>query len=353
MTTATVDQPVSPESTAFRACLARYRRRASVTLFGSFLCLASALSLFIAVGVILTGLEDAVSSIVGAAAAAVLLALVAAIVRKPSIRATAAAIDNHLHLQDRVVTAFQFQAAEDAFSKLVVRDAAERLSALSPADAFPFKVPYAALAIAVAGAMLAIVFTIVVTGVTNWRPIGNPGASIAGAVASAWQRARQAPLAAAPSATTALIAGPSADLRRDQPRASASAAQTNGPQDPGFDEPRVGAAAADGGKPGSSETVAGSLGGSGEGSAGRGAAAAGSSVSNPTATAHAGGVQDAAAVASRSSGARAPVSDRAYAAAYRAARAGAEAAIARERIPSDRRAYVRQYFVAIRPQAQR
>jgi hypothetical protein len=122
----------------------------------------------------------------GALALAVALAALPSVLRVPSVRTSAAAIDTRLRLQDRTVTAVQMLDAADPMARLVVRDAAKRLSSVSPGRVFPFEPPLHFRA-ALAGALGATVLFVVMTasrGQAGTPPDVSDGIRSAGAAQS-------------------------------------------------------------------------------------------------------------------------------------------------------------------------
>ena len=113
----------------------------------------------------------------GALALAVAIAALPSILRVPGVRTSAAAIDARLGLQDRTVTAVQMLDDPDPMARLVVRDAATRLSMVSPGRVFPFEAP-GHFRSALAGALGATVLFVVMTAVRGQRaapPDGSDG----------------------------------------------------------------------------------------------------------------------------------------------------------------------------------
>jgi hypothetical protein len=352
----------SPESAALHTHLARFCRRVSFLLFAKSFCIAGSVALVVAAGVV-AGLHafSAGPSIVVAIAAALVTAAAATAALRPSNRATAAVIDRRLHLQDRIVTAVQCQSGGDAFSRLVVQDAVERLSAISPSEAFPFQMPLARRGAVLTSAALTVSVVIVATMAPGWRGAKtNPGTPMSGdGPASPARSAKSAvapgstSVAEAPTASPRTRVGPSSEAvlppRSISPPAGAEQRPLGGDA---ATQPGTGTgdhASAAFANPGTRNGVA-RIAESNNGTAVQGAAT--SAAAGPST--HVGGVNGSPAMTDRvARAAPPPVADAAYVAAYRAGRASAEAAIAQERIPVDRRAYVRQYFVAIRPGGQR
>ena len=103
------------DAIALRRQLTRFRTRAAVVLFGQSLLLAGGLSMLAGEVALLARLGNISLADAGgiAIAAGLLIAIVATLILMPSLRATASLLDTRLHLQDRIVTAVQYQAAGD------------------------------------------------------------------------------------------------------------------------------------------------------------------------------------------------------------------------------------------------
>ena len=126
------------------ASLARHRRRWWLTRAFPTVCVAI---------VIVASAAAAGAPLPWMTAFAVPLAAIVVATRVPTVSQTAGELDRRARLDDRLTTALQFADRDDAFSLLVVRDAAARIRSLHPANAFPFELPRAAktaMAIAVA-----------------------------------------------------------------------------------------------------------------------------------------------------------------------------------------------------------
>jgi hypothetical protein len=234
---------------------------------------------------------------------------------------------------------------------LVVRDAAARLTSISPAAAFPFETPLHFRAAMIAAVIASLVFLIVASAPgSSWLTArgGSNGASGVGG--------GRAGRAATPGPNAQIVEG-AAPSGSDPQRQPASTPEP--PADPpvgrestlhqtatqargrGGDEAPAADSAASAQRP-----DAGSASGATDG--GRGA----SGFADQTATA-AGGVNGSRhskplPTASRATPAAAP-GTAAYRDDYRSASARAQAAIAQERVPVRLRTYVKRYFVAIHP----
>lgn len=109
---------------ALLTALQRFRRRLRLRTFLGYVPAAAAIAIAADVWVVALGRGDAVAPLLGGS---LLIAIVAAyggaVLRTPSIPATARIIDRELRLQDRATTALEFVRATDAVSRLVVTDA--------------------------------------------------------------------------------------------------------------------------------------------------------------------------------------------------------------------------------------
>jgi hypothetical protein len=329
------------------------QRRATLVLFAQALCLSGGVSLLIGDALIVGGaVHNVTAAVAMAATAALLTAAAATILLRPGLRDIAASIDARLHLQDRLVTALQFNAAVDPFSQLVVRDAHARVASIRASDAVPFALPRSIRATSTAAAIVLAVMIVVTTG-PRWSPAGWPGFGGPGATANA-----------------ARAAGPTSNAARQQPNPAtgASIAADNGTERSSAGQ-QPAANQAEATTPSTqvrslSEIAPPSSGGTER--LERGSRTSGDAASTDTDTntpddtgvagvaastsyeQRGGGVANGARSA-RPTGAAAPPDDSTYRAAYRSARAAAESAVGQDRVPADLRSYVRDYFVAIRP----
>jgi len=306
------------------------------------------------------------AALVGAIAAAALIA----IIRCPSPGATAALVDARFALLDRMVTALQFAEDEDPVAEHVVGDAAWHLGRLEPAmlDGRGPMRPVWALAAAVA-AVVGVVIAMPAWIGSPWPPSDGAAAASAAATGSplsdaARGRARspRTPAAASGSpapnsqpeapqterAHSALMAEPTrSDSRPEAGRGESTARTADANQTVATASANNGlpAAASRGETPASGGTGANARAAASAGSrSGRGG---GATAAAATAVHRAGGVADGAVTAaSDPSPSPVPAID---ATRYRLAAARAEAAIAQHRVPASLRAYVRDYFLALRP----
>jgi hypothetical protein len=362
------------------ASLARLRRREDAVRSAAYSAAAGALALGFAVPVF-AALETRTAArfTFALTLGAVFVALVVARARRSSLRRLAHLVDTRLSLDDRVVTALQYQHDADAASQFVVRDAEARLAAAAPADVFPLHLP-PRLPVAAIAALA--VSTLAVLGMQWTRGRSAAGAepfaletasSSAGtasaAVTDAGTPARgsaqnaQAPVergdaavnrpgsgqadagggatASSPDAHGRSTPGSPAQGRRRQPgpveareavedRSAQAADATTAARN-------TGSAAAD--RPGGLRSPEGAS--SGRSARGVSAPARGGGRSRGSSGAPGTGLRPAA-------GARDP-GGATYVHEYGEAVARAEAALAREDVPPGMRAYVRAYFQAIRP----
>ena len=307
----------------------------------------------------------------GAVALASIAAAIPSVLRAPSMRATAAAIDATLQLQDRTVTALQLVhaapsqlgvssesarsqlgAANDPMAELVIRDAGARLSAMSPRRAFPFEAP-----VHFGATMLFTVAATIVFLVIAGAPAGSWLTARAGSNGTAGAGAGRSGRSAKAGSNAQIVEGvaPSASVAQPRPSAPTSASRDDTPV--GRESVRNDAETRARGR-GANETRAldprASVSGRDPGNAagtrdgGRGAAG----FADRTVPA-AGGVNGAPTSdprpASSRAAAAAGVGNAAYRDDYRMASARAQTAIAQERVPARLRTYVRRYFIAIHP----
>ena len=152
-----------------------------------------------------------------AAPAALVAATAAVAFRYPTRRTAAAMLDARLGLDDRAAAALSVLDAADPFSRLVVRDAAVRLSGVRLATAFPLHVDRPAACGAASMAMLAALALMVgdriqSSGVSRdgggeWRAVATPPAG-----ATAAERSDTAPVRdASPGSVAAERAGSDSD----------------------------------------------------------------------------------------------------------------------------------------------
>ena len=280
---------------------------------------------------------------------AMIAALFAAAVRAPGLRETAAALDSRLRLQDRMVTALQVLKDDDAMARLVVEDAALRVTDLSPSRTFPFESPrhFRAITAVVVSVSAVFALTAVVTSPT-WRTDRPRGTGPAGP-GGAQQERRSQP--GPNQAVESVPPSPSASNRQPgsaaqvTSRGTEPAARERGRTPPGLKTTETrGRSAGAASAPGRDAT-----GGTGASNGGRGATTEARNLTNG-----AGGVKGEPLQSAQTSQVDRlplpdPQNDPAYAARHRNASARAQAAIAQERVPVGLTTYVKNYFIAIRP----
>ncbi len=256
-------------------------------------------------------------------------AAIRAIVRRPTLRDAAAAVDTRLGFDQRLITAVQFLGDDDPFAQLVERDAASRLSGFDPARALPLHMPRAAYA----GIVLALLLPAAVVLTTALR-------------SGDWTRSMTAlagdTVLEIPSPSAAGADMRSATTARPAHSQAVSSGERRGVElTPQPSQRALGESPAMR-TPASSDTREGDSSGSGTGRA-----------RSTSASPHAGGVA-AGDLASRLADTAADTdAGSGNTPEYRAAWSHAQASIAQDRVPLDRRALVKRYFEAIRPQESR
>ena len=273
-----------------------------------------------------------------------------AAVHTPAATAVARMLDTRLGLRDRVAAAVQLQTTGGPIAALVARDAAARLADARMTEVFPFALGRghaAALALAVASIAWLASSRVASEPVTRAGSATSAAAGDASSAhTSAGSRATSADSSGRASASTPATPTPQS---RAQGRPGGAAQEafartgtTGAPQEsqpPTAAAPRSSVSAS--GPPAQAANAPAAAGagrrtgrgGAGQGPTGRGAITAG-----------AGGTAPGRALAS------APGADPASPAvtvSYRAARASAESALARDVIPPDYRDHVRAYFRAL------
>ena len=309
----------------------------------------------------------------GGVALASIAAAIPSVLRAPSMRTTAAAIDARLQLQDRTVTALQLvdQApsqlrvssesarsqlgagnGNDPMAQLVIRDAGARLSAISPRRAFPFEAP-----VQFGATLLFTVAVTIVLLVIAGAPAGSWLAARADSNGTAGAGAGRSGRSAKAGSNAQIVEGvaPSASVAQPRPSAPTSASRDDTPA--GRESVRNDA-----------ETRALGRGANGTRALDPRASVPGRDPGNAAGTRDgergatgfaereapaAGGVNGAPTSNPRPASSRAAVAaapgNAAYRDDYRMASARAQTAIDQERVPARLRTYVRRYFVAIHP----
>jgi hypothetical protein len=285
----------------------------------------------------------------GAVAAAAWAAL-----RTPTVDAVARQLDARLGLRDRVSAAVQLQPTGGPIAALVARDAAAHLAPVHMATVFPLAIGRtAAVAAAVAVASVAWLMSVDSRAPRTTTPAA---ASAGGAESSEAGSPVRGPRAdARPDARTAEARSRSADARTPEARTADSRgtatreafapAPSRGDRpsiDPARESRDTPRSADTGGRdtaafPASTDAARTGRGGASAGRAGAGIASRGALTSG------AGGVAAGNALAANGGGGATAQGI----GSYRTARAGAEAALARDAVPPDYRDHVRAYFRAL------
>ena len=331
------------------------RRRATLVLFAQALCLSGGLAVLIAEALLVGGAVHDAAAIGIAATAILLTAAASTILLRPDLHGIAASVDARLHLQDRLVTALEFNAAIDPFSQLVTMDAHSRIAAVRASEAVPFALPLGIRVVSVAAAVVSGVMVVAITvaprwSSAGWTGFGGPGVTAntvgaAAAVISAQASQQGSPGAGASNTTNArseLTAARQQQAASDQAGAATASARARSVSEvaapSNSDTERLEHEATTRG-----DTTSTNISPNTPTDAGVAGNAATTSQEQ-----RGGGVANGAR-AMRSPGVAARPDDPAYRAAYRSGRAAAESAVAHDRVPADLRSYVRDYFVAIRP----
>jgi hypothetical protein len=361
-----------------RQLLRRFRRRlasvAFVRLVPAVTLLAVLATETAVVGAHLTGRHAAIVFVVAVALALALAGWLAAW-RTRSLPGTAATLDRLFHLDDALLTAVAFADHPDPVSNLVVADAVGRLNALAPRD-LPLEPPPGLRWMAALGA-IALVVGLMLGRQALLRESsgGAPGQSAREAEGTSVPSRAPATAAAVVGATPrerqdhagAVQHDPAAGTRpdalprdvRDRPERQPSEERSNPADGRSGNGAKAGAGADARHADSRTDAPPASRSRGGAGDAQRSAASAahndrgggrGSGIATRAGTG-AGGANGAlrAPAPADSNTMHIPVDDARYAARFRAAWSRAEAPLAQERLPAERRAYVRDYFLAIRP----
>jgi hypothetical protein len=303
---------------------------------------------------VISGAVHNVLAAVGVAASATLLsATTATIALRPGLRDIAATVDARLDLQDRLVTALQFNTSADPFSQLVVRDAYSRVTAVRAADAVPFALPRGIRFAAASAATVLAVMILATTEVPRWSLAGWTGIGGLGLTTDAADAAARATSAAKQQVNSAAASSIAADHHatdRSSARQQTAAAETGATTQSAQARSQRELASVSSDRiqrlERGSTTRGGSTNTNTAGNTPNDAGIAGGAASTSYEQ-RGGGVANG--VRSARSTDTAPPADSTYRAAYRNGRAAAESAVAQDRVPADLRSYVRDYFIAIRP----
>jgi len=235
-------------------------------------------------------------------------------------------------------------------ARLVVRDAGTRLATLSPARVFPLEAPsYFRAALAAVLATTVVFLAIVAASGRSWKASGDSnGATAAGAA--------QSSRTANPSSNARVIEGAAPSPSDARPSASSQAANredTLAGRDSARSDRDAQTLARRGSAPRAADSAASaSTRDAGAATGAQDAARGATGFAGRTAAA-AGGVSGTVTASPDDVQRRAPSfavpASAMYRNQYRIASARAQSAIARERVPSRLRTYVKRYFVAIHP----
>ena len=372
--------PTSSE--LFAARLAAFRSRAWLVLFVRDLCVTLMIASAVVIGVqLLAGVARPAGwrwVRVGVAIACISAAIISYL-RRPSLRATASAIDRGLALEDRIVAGLQVANDEDVVSRLVVREAIKVLQRALPHQVFPLRPRYYAV---VAGLLFASAAILSLTTAgslsARFRPSAQRAAGPAGggpiasterperdsnapvSAAVTGERRSQDPSNARSPAASAQSAARPADSNPTTSSRENTQAETSGisrSQSSSMSTPTAGsqpstgrdsqAVVASGTR---NETTAGGTvvgAGASRPSQLQGAGAQGASSDARRSGNRAGGIDGGAVTIAVAEGRRPTGSSASSRSFANAARAEAEAALTRDDIPPEFRRYLRDYFRAL------
>jgi hypothetical protein len=373
-----VQRRVAPGT--FASTLRRFQRRLRISVFARSVPITGVCALA-AVDVGCLVLRPTVSVAILACAGALVFTLLAAwlvaLIRTPSLSATARVLDRRARLDDRAVTALQFAAAGDAVSRLIVEETRARLET-TPVSRLPLDVSgpwrWGAVAVLAVSGLIVIGLDQPNAGSSSMQPAG-PSSAAAPSTRATRANARQGSSSATRTGDERMAGAP------EHPETTLTAAQKvkGGDDSAAVGDPRAGVgntatqpgSATQDGEPldrvGSASaprteaaatargTSDGDRGGGGDASRADTAAlsAAGRGGRGATRSATTGGGVAGGALARDGAAPKAsasPANSVLGTSDFRRAYARAEAAIGRERVPPRLRSYVRDYFLAIRPQ---
>ena len=373
MTVETTTQGWQTDTAALMRQIAGFRRRLGVLAFRRFappLAVVAIVATEAAIVAVHPTIRQAALWFGGAVALGMAIAGTIALVRIPSLHATAAALDRRFRLEDYIVTALQFARDSDVVSRLIVRDASARLAKQTPM-ALSAEPQHRLGWLAIVGAAVSLLFALAIVrtplafradtsapaGASSTDAPGGPrqsrpGAGPSAARAEAGSDASMAPAPVGRDGIAQRVAKDEASTAVPPSVGVPSVASTSSLRDSAAGQP---AGMRGGVQPGSQR---GAEAGSGVGTAGRslaggargghGSGAGGGATAGTEAGT--GGVKGGMASASRRQPAAGRLPDGPnYSAQYRNARTRAEAAIAQERVPARLRTYVRDYFLALQP----
>jgi len=370
-----------PSAPSFREVLRPFQRRMRRALLLRAVpvtCAASAAVAALATIGLHAGTMGRLASIAVAVAGGAAGAAAIAVARSPSLSATAAAIDRRYGLLERAVTALQFSSSDDPVSRLIVADAARHVRGLDPRLLDSSLSPRAKSELAVAMTIIVASAIVTIPRGADVRPESSGVVSAGAGGAAGSRRAPATTRRSADAANTATAeddsspAGPGRARTQASPHEPAAypAADGRGGQSyndtdassqrtasgqgrPGGADDRRPADPARGGGEGSPSPLsprrAAAPSPAGAGHSGEGTAAGSPSDLTPSREAGGVGAGDGLSAASTTApSSPLPAIDRQR---YRRAVSDAEAAIAQQRVPPQLRSYVRDYFLALRPEA--
>ena len=351
--------------------VARCRHRLRLLLFVRYLVITFSAVCLICIGLFIGSVERPFEWAAAGVAAAITASAAAAFRRTPSADRVAREIDQRLQLANAVGAALQLRSTHLAVAPLVLRGAAAHVRHIRPATLFQFELRRPGFVLAFSALLLILTVVFGRSGATGARSTGTPmtssGKTASGARAGAAQPGSAATATSSePTSANAEPVGAARSLSALQAATSAASAtrtSTSDRQSGGAIETPAGSAVAMTSRPERSDRGDATFGASGlaqrrqdaggqglASSAGRGASSGGAGAAGLGEGTGAGGVQGQRANGAPGEGitagrGRAVTSDR-----YADARQRASAALSRDLVPPDLRAYVRAYFIAIAPE---
>jgi hypothetical protein len=363
----------------FASALRRFQRRLRISVFARSVpvtCVCALAASDVGCLILRPTASFAILACAGALVFSLLAAWLVALIRTPSLSATARVLDRRGHWDDRAVTALQFAVAGDAVSRLIVEETTARLET-TPVSLLPLDVSepwrWGAVAVLAVSGLIVVSLdqidagssSILASRPSSAAPSAQAGRTNARQGSSSGAHTGDERMADAPEhADTAIAAaqkakgveaGAAGDARAG---VGSTATQPGSATEDMHQLDRVGSASARRTEAAATArgTSDGDRAGGGDGSraataalsaAGRGARGATRSATTGGGVAGGALARDGAAPTVSTS----PANGVLDATDFRRAYARAEAAISRERVPPRLRSYVRDYFLAIRPQA--
>lgn len=358
---------------AFLRQLVRFRRRLGVLEFSKYglpMAIVALVGAGIAVLAVRPAAWHAAAWFGGSIAVALVTACAIAWIRTPSMRATAAMIDRHFHLEDRVVTALQFAGDADGVSRLIVSDASAHLARCAPKDVSG-SATHRAIWLALFCGGAALLYALAAVRTPSVFPPGSFSSERASSTDGQDGPKRPAIVAVSRPAGASASAAGSPEIAKAQGREAVRPGLQNGttqvassgveratgesilprqPSGPGGSKgtrrDASGGSHANSGSGGAAGTAGRSQAGGERGSDGSGS---GGGTGSGT-RAGAGGVKGGLPASPTRRHTALPIpAGSGYSAQYRNARTAAEAAIDQGRVPPILRRYIRDYFLAIQP----